>query len=325
MGTFALAALLAAAPAGAEPSWSTEELQAIVVRLGDAGARPDVREKDLALALTAGQAYGVTSPREEENLDGFARRVVRHRDPHHLKVKDGQWLTALMRQLYADIETRGTALARFERDRHLRRWLEQRSTEAGAAKAVLARELEVQVEGLEGTVALPPRVGGDAPSYRGAKAEVTGDKLIVERLPRATLVGGRIAPETPRTQRGSVRELYSALKQFDTTASMLGRYDSDWAKKRGHVQAILPAAGQASVLNELVRAALEAKMKVVHLITLDRDGQPREIALQLRMPKSKRRRVALASVDCRDDMDMDTCAKRIAHAHSSGPVHFTLP
>lgn len=316
-------ALLAAVPRpGSAPRWSLEELRTVLVQIGDAGAKANISEKDSALAAVASRAYGARPRGEGEALDRFARRVVKRRAPDHPNVKQGQWLGALMRQLYADIAGRAKALARFERDRKTRQWLEERQREAESAVAILGRELEVEIEGLEGVVALPPRVGGDPPTFRGAKAEVAGGRLIVERLPRARLTpSGRVEDGAPRTRSGSVRELYSALRQYDTTAAMLGRYDPDWRKKRGHIQAILPASAPASLLNELVRAALEAKMRVVHLVTLDGKGQPRELPLYLR----PHRRKTSVEVGCADGEPLSDCARTLAHAHLRGRVLYRLP
>jgi hypothetical protein len=271
-----------------------------------------VAAKDAALIAAVARAYGA-EPAPSEGVDARARRVLRARDPRHPAVEDGSWLVALMRRFYLDVAARADRLARLEQDRHRRRWLEARGAEAQAAADTLGRELRVELDGIEGAVALPPRVGGDPPTRRGAKAELVGGRLVIERLPRADFRSG--PPEGPRTRGGALREVYSALRQYDTTARMLGRYDASWRKKRGHVQVILPAVAPALVLDEIARAAREANARVLHLVTLDGDGEVRELPLHLRGAGEEAKRVT-----CDREAQMDACAERLAHAHAQGRV-----
>ncbi len=312
---------LGAGPEG--PSWDFEALRQIVAELDTAARHPDVAAMDRALAEAAGRAYG-QSPMPGEATEDLARRLLKQREPSHPPVKPGQWLLALVRRLYLDVAHRAKGLARFRTDRQERAWLDGRAQAAAEAAEAIGGELQIGLEGVEGFVELPPRVGGAPPTRIGAKAELAAGRLIIERLPRADFSSGAAPADAPRTRGGALREVYAALKQYDTTAKMLGRYDASWRKMQGHVQALLPGAAPALVLNELARAAAEAKVGTIHLVTLDRDGEVRELPILIH-PKRARRAARSVEVGCPDGQRIDQCARRLAHAHASGAVHYQVP
>lgn len=296
-----------------EPSWSLKELQGLLAEIAHAGRAAHVSTKDQSLIVAAARGYGVERLGGEP-AESFARRVLRTRSPHHPNVKRGQWLVALMRQVYLDVAARSRSLARFARDRKKRKWLEDTAKEADGASRTLVRELQVEVDGLEGFIELPPRVGGRPLGRTGARAEVQAGAIVVERLPRSRFKNHRPPPEAARTRNGSLREVYSALRQFDTTARMLGQYDPAWRKKLGHLQLVIPAAYPAIYLNEIVRAAKEARVKVLHLITLNGEGELREITMRVDPPRRARGKKILT---CADGEPMPSCAGRLAHAQAT--------
>lgn len=295
------------------PRWSLDALRGSLQAIAGAGRFSDVARKDAALALAMAKAYGV-SPTPGESTLGLASRTLRTRRPHHPPIASEQVLTALARQYYEDLAARSAALARFEKNRKIRDWLSARSVEAEGAAQTLAGELEIELPGLEGFVGLPPEVtGGRAPGVIGARAEVVGAKLVIERLPRATFRGALPEADAPRTAGGALREVRAALKQFDTTASMLGRYDSKWRKRRGRVHFIAPASAPAGFLRELARAGRSAGVKTISVVVLNLQGQIRVLPLGLK-GKAKRS----VPVECPPELSMQDCAKNIARASRSG-------
>lgn len=310
----------AAEPEG-PPAWGVEDARRLLAEIEAAGRAPSVAAKDAALTRVMAGAYG-TTPRPGEAADGLAARALRRRSPGHPEVEAGRWLLALGRRFYLDLSERAGVLARFTRDRRERQWLEARGAEAARAAETLGAELRVKLPGVKGLVELPPRVGGVEPTRRGAKAELVGGRLIIERLPRADFRGGRVPEDAPRTRGGALREVYAALKQFDTTAQMLGRYDRGWREKRGHVQAILPAAAPAAALNELARGGLEAKMRHLHLVTLDEAGAVREVPLRLRVSTKEKKtsKEPIRKLSCEDVERMQACARKLRHAQTQGVV-----
>lgn len=313
------AGALAFAGAAEGPAWSLKDLRRIVAELDAAGRHPDVRAKDEQLALAAARAYGEV-PRPGDDVAKLSVRTLTGRVPTHPEVEAGQELLALMRQLYADISERAGRLGRLTRDRKDRAWLEETATGAGQAADTLASEIRVKLAGIQDAVELPPKAPGDAPTGIGAKAEVVQGRIIVERLPRATFVGDRPPADLARTRGGALREVRAALKQFDTTAQMLGQYDPEWKKKRGHLQVIIPARAPAIYLNEIWRAAGEVSMRWIHLLTLD-GGELKEIPLRV----SASKRAKATAVSCPDDQVMSQCALRLAHARAEGATLVYAP
>lgn len=304
--------------AGNGSEWTSADLDRIVGELAAAGRAGSVQDKDAALALVAGRAYGL-SPSPGSDVPRFSKRVLSVRAPSHPPVKPGQELLAVMRQLYQDLARRAEGLARLERSRKRRARLETQAAEARAAAEVLERELQVELTGMRGFLGLPPQVSsGDDPKPIGARAEVVGQKLIVERLPRATFAGDQAPTNEPRTSQGALREVRAALKQFDTTASMLGRYDKGWRQRKGRVHFVAPAGVPAVYLRELAIAAREAGFSVVNVVVLDSGGNVAALPVRVKAKKSKK----LIPVDCPGREDMKACVKRILHARARGTPVF---
>ncbi|MEL6187443.1 MAG: hypothetical protein AAFU79_22720 [Myxococcota bacterium] len=311
----------AAASEGAAPEpprWSLDTFRGLLEEVGGAGRFEDVAQKDAALARAMARAYGV-APGAGASTPRLAARALAARRPDHPQVQSGQELLALARQFYADVAHRAAALARFEKNRKIRAWLEARAAEGRQAAGTLAAELQVEAPGLEGFLGLPPEVsGGVAPGVAGARAEVVGPKLVIERLPRATFRGAEAEPGAPRTRGGALREVRAALKQFDTTASMLGRYDPSWRKRRGRVHFVAPASAPAAYLRELVVAARDVGFKTVSVVVLDPRGQVRVLPLAMRRKKGS------VPVSCPPELPMQDCAERISRARSRGRAVLAL-
>lgn len=320
-GLLGLALGAGAIPSWAQSSdanWSVTDVQRIVGELAAAGQAASVEQRDTALAAVAARAYGQAAP-PGSTPARFQLKVLRSQVPGHPDVKPGQELLALMRQLYADLAARSSQLARFESKRSARQRLEQHAREASAAAATLGRELQVELPGLKGYLSLPPKVKkGDDPRPFGARAEVSGGRLIVERLPRARFVGDRAAPDEPRTSQGALREVRASLKQFNTTASMLGQYDRGWRRRRGRVHFVAPAEAPAAYLREVVLAAREADFKTVNVVVLDAQDEVRALPIRVRSKGLKKP----VEVRCPAAEEMQQCAERIFRSRKRGTPVF---
>jgi hypothetical protein len=305
------------APQGAQPAapdWSKEELRGIFTRAQVAATAPSVDAQDDALADLAGFAYRVT-PQPGEQREAFARRVLAKRRPEHPRVQKGQWLAAALGQLYEDVAERAKVLARFEIDRRERQYLEESARQAAAAASELRGALQIVVEGLDGAFEPLPVVDGDEPRPLGAMAMVKDQAIVIENLERLRFVDGRPPESAARTPTGALRELFAAMAQYNQHAQLLGTYDAVAKKGHGHLRAVLPAASSALLLNELVRAGLQAKMHTVHLMTMSPGGILREVTFSLvkASGKAKAGAAAEAVVSCDDGLTMQLCAERIAH------------
>lgn len=322
------AALLLVSPAAfadSRPIWSKEELRSLFTRVRDAARLPTARARDEVIGAVAGAAYRVER-RVSESLEAYARRTLRTREPHHPAVKQGQWLSALTRQFYADASERFARLAKFELSTADRRYLTRMADETGRYAAVIGQSLELIVEGLNGAVERLPAVGGDRPLRWGAVVRVhSGGTITVEKMDRIRFDGHRPPPDRARTSSGALRELFSAQRQYNVSAEMLGRYDRSWKRNKGHVQVILPAAYPAIYLNEIARAGKEAGMHTVHLMTMSKRGDLRQLLIRLK-PSVARRKTRLERVDvrCADEERAEFCAQRIRRATSRGDVHLRV-
>ncbi|MCB9655605.1 MAG: hypothetical protein H6729_15895 [Deltaproteobacteria bacterium] len=333
-------ALCGAAPEqGARPDW---DKSALVQLFGGASAATapslTVEQKDAVLADLAGLAYGV-SRSMNESTDDYARRVLRRREPHGPNVRAGQWVLAAVRQLYADLGDRAQDLARFEVDRNTRRFLETKAKEAQQAAKMIAADLEVSVPGLDGFFEPLPVANGVEPTLTGVMVVVRRGAVSVDGLDRFRFEHEQVPPKAERTSTGALREIYSAFKQFNMAAEMLGRYEPSQARKVGHLRAVLPAAAPARYLNELVRAGTEAKMHTLHLMVMSSAGKLNELDVALverggkkkgtgrthvrrrpgsRAPTADPARSGPKSLHCDDVELMSSCAARIARAKASG-------
>ena len=216
-------------------------------------------------------------------------------------------------------------LARFETNPRDEKWMKSMAQQTLLVAREIEKSLELVVEGLEGGVEPLANVGGDEPKRRGAFVKVSaGGKIAIEELNRVTFENHQPPPDRPRTKRGSLRELFSAQKQYQTSAAMLGRYDPVWRKNKGHVQVVVPAAYPAIYLNEIVRGSIEAKMKFLHVMTMSKRGELRELVLRLDKPKKKKRKKPFKEVLCKDEISMQDCARRIKHALGQGSALFVV-
>lgn len=323
-----LIGLLVVAAPGQAPAWDTAEMKQLFGLAQMAGQAPGRQQKELALLQLAARAYRFDPP-AAPSIERSAQDLLRHRVPEHPAVKSGQWLTALMRQFYEDASKRAEQLSRFERDRGTRQFLEQMAQESNAAAEYLGGQIQLVVDGMDDAIGALPMVGGDTPTKQGALTLLKGDKLVIENLSRATFVADRPKDDEPRTPRGALKEVYSAYKQYNMQSKMFGEYDSKWRKNGGHIQVAVPATKPALYLNELVRAAVPAGMHTLHVMTMTKKGELREIPIAIAdagLPKRKRKKKAkVLAATCADDITMEDCAKRIVHAKSQGTARFTAP
>jgi hypothetical protein len=314
--------LAVGSPDTSTQNWSKADLRTMLGRVQAAARSATVEAQDTELANIGGMAYAVPRGQGETN-EQYAKRVLRKRDPDHPNVKKGQWLSALMRMFYADASARCALLARFETTREDRIFLERMAGEAKAAAAQIASTLELTVEGLEGFVEPLPVATGVAPEGRGAMAMVHHQKITIENIDRVTFAGHQPPEDAARTGRGALREVFSAQKQYNVSAQLLGQYESQWRKNRGHLRVVIPAAYPALYLNEIVRGGLEAEMHTLHLMTMSKRGELRElkVALQWGMkPKGKKDLV----VSCANDVSMQDCAAKLVHAQTAGNAVYAL-
>ncbi len=313
------------------PSWDREELSSLFARIQSAARAASVSAKDRALAIVAGTAYRVRI-KSGDSTESYSKRILRKRKPEHPAVKKGQWLTALTHQFYRDLSGRCRLISRFERDRGRRRYFEDMAKQTAAVAKQLKGQLVFVVNGLDDSSEPLPAIGGVEPSELGVKAQVHGGgKVTVQRLDRITFENHQAPDGHPRTASGALRELYSSQKQYNTFAKTIGKYDRKQLENFGHMQLQLPVAYPAIYLNELTRAALEAGMHTIHLMTVTPRGELREVPLAIKTPKKKRRRrrrkkksKKLVTVRCADDLSMTMCAKKIKQAASEGRIFYKL-
>lgn len=324
---------LAVAASPKTPEWSKSTLKTLLGRVQAAARAQTVQAKDEALANVGGEAYGV-SRRTSESNEAYAKRVLRGREPDHPNVKQGQWLSALMRMFYEDVAARADRLARFETNRSDRIYLERMAKEAKQVAGQIAGTLQMVVEGLEGFVEPLPIASGEEPEPRGAMAMVHQGKITIENLDRITFVRHQPPENAPRTARGALKEVYSAQKQYNVSAQMLGRYERKWRRNRGHVRVVVPAGYPAVYLNEIVRGGIEAGMKTAHVLTMTKRGDLQDLVVPLRRAKTHegkkrqrkkgRRGKQEVQVSCEDQSSMQACARKIAHARTLGRAVYVV-
>lgn len=312
-------------PRDTRPRWSKDELKTLFTRVQGAARAPSVQAQNEAMGNIAGLAYRVER-RASESLEAYARRTLRTREPDHPAVKKGQWLSALTRRFYLDASVRFAHLAKFELSGRDRRYLEKMAGETKRYAAIIAQSLELILEGLEGVVEPLPAVDGEPPERRGAMVRIHGGgKITIEGLDRVKFEDHQPPSERARTGKGALRELFSAQRQYNVSAEMLGRYDRAWKRNRGHVQVVLPAAYPALYLNEVVRGGKQAGMHTLHVMTMSKRGELRELRIRLSPKKAwKKKKLEPTVVRCADEETAELCAKRIRHATVRGAAYFAV-
>lgn len=318
------AALIGAGAPTEAPVWPPNEVKELLMRIPQAEGAPTVEEKDAVLANIAGFAYRVQR-QPAEGTELYSKRVLRKRSPDHPNVKKGQWLSALMRQFYEDLSKRCDSLSRLERDRKDRAFYESRAKEAKQIADYLAGTLEIVVEGMDGFLAPLPIAEGDPPQAYGAQATVKNGAIVIENLERVHFQNDAPPDDVIRTARGAIRELFSAQKQYNVSASTLGMYEPVWQKNKGNIRALIPAASPAIYLNELVLGALEAEMHTMHVMCMTKKGELRELAVKLKTPPAKGKKSKKpVEVGCANTLPMQKCIERIAGAKAQGTVVYVL-
>lgn len=317
-----LIAALAASATGA-PEWTKDQVVALISSSEAAGQSPN---PEAAFTDVAGGAYGYRRQTGESN-ESMARRVLRRLQKGHPEVRHGQWLSALARRFYADVGERARTHARFERERRMRTYLEAKAEQASATAAQIAPTIEIKIPGMEGYVAPLAVADGDEPDTHGATAFVHGQRITIEHLDRVTFEDHRPPPNAPRTPQGALRELVAAQKQFNTHSEMFARIDKEKARGRRVLRVFVGAAWPAVYLNELVRAAQEAKMRTMFLMTLS-PGEPRlrQIEISLQTPTTKKGKRAPEPVMCKDPVLMQRCVESIAEVRTTSKrLYYKLP
>ena len=311
------------------PDWSAKEMKALLARSQAATRSPSMQAQNQALFSMAAAAYRTKRVTFGADLESSAKRILRKRDPDHPDVKKGQWLSALLRRFYDDASARCGVLGRFARTREDRAYFEHMTLQTRAAADHIAQGLLLQVDGLEGFTPPLPVADGDRPYLYASKVVVGANGAIdIDGVERARFTDHRPPGDAGRTATGAVRNLVSAFQFFSRSAKMLARFDNQWAKKRGHVQAIVPARLPALYLNEIARAAQQAKMRRLHVMVMTKRGELRELRVDLRTLKAKSKgkgRRPQVPVTCADDASMTLCAQRIAHARAKGRPLWTSP
>ena len=313
-----LSLYLAAAPVA--PDWSPQELKQLLSQAQAAARAPDLPTQNRVLLQMAAAAYRANGVVLQGDVEAVARSVLRQRAPDHPNVKKGQWLTALLRQFYDDAWRRCRVVARFSRDRHERVYFERMQREAQGAADQLAQGLQLEVKGLPGFSAALAVADGDPPYKFVSQVRVDPSGAItVDGMERIRFRAAQPPADAERTTSGALRKLSAAFVFFNRSASTLGKYDPTWAKKKGHVQVVIPARAPAVFLNEVARAAQAAHMRRMHVMVMTKRGELRELPVDLAKPKKKRRRKqTFVGVSCADDLGMSQCARRIAHARKKG-------
>ncbi len=316
------------AGASEAPVWTAGEMKQLFALAQQSAQAPDVASREQILLHMAAQAYRFNAP-ADASRDRTAQKVLEKRVPGHPPVKAGQYLTALLGRFYADAAVRSEQLSRFERDPNDRKFFGQMAVEAKAAANHLQKQVQVVVEGFDDAMAPLPTYDGKPVTKLGATAIVNGDKIAVEKLDRCSFVNDVPKETEARTAKGAIKELYSAFKQYNIQTQMFGSYDRKWRKSRGHVRVAVPAAKPSRYLNEIARAAAPAGMTTMHVMTMTKGGELREIAVSLgkaskkkRRRKKRKRAKKAVDVSCPDEIPMVECVRRIVHATTQGTPRY---
>ncbi|MBI4819554.1 MAG: hypothetical protein HY791_24995 [Deltaproteobacteria bacterium] len=318
-----LAALLLSLPAtGAEPSpsWSEDALEGYFRRSEAAQGLAGPQQLD-ELTGIAGMAYAI--PRNPgEGTEGYARRILKTVEPSHPEVAGGYWVKALIARFYRDAGERAERLSRFSTHRTQRVYLEKKGAQAKAAAQEIAAGLRVPVDGVEGGMEPLPVADAEPITTWGATVAVMSTELVVEGSSRATLVNGAVSPETPRTTNGTLREVKAALDFFQRTAATMGLIDPMKKKGNGIFRIFIPGRSTAELLNEVVKAAIEAKMHTLLIMTTNKAGKLNQITAPLNKAPAKKKSPATTDVKCRSDVAMQACVEWILEQKKVGPIRF---
>ncbi|HJL43376.1 MAG TPA: hypothetical protein RMG48_18860 [Myxococcales bacterium LLY-WYZ-16_1] len=310
-----------AAAAPKPPEWTVGDLRRMDAELRGAARLSDPAQRDGALAGIAAAMYRV-APQPNEPPQSLASRTLERAGSDMPEVQEGQELDALLVRLYADVAERSRNLARFERDRRTRQFLEGLRARAQRARSSMAPNLQFQVDGLDGFFEPLPRVPGKTPSKRGALVKVhSGGTITVEQLDRVRFEKHH-PPEDVRRTGGAIHELVAAQKQYNITARLLARYDPAWSKNAGHVQVAVPGNYPSRYLNEVLLAAKRAGMHTAHVLVTAKNGKLSELIARLRPPEGRAARRDGRQVSCPDELSMQRCAQRLRHASLRGSVVF---
>jgi hypothetical protein len=308
------------------PVWNGDELKGFFQRVQVANQLPTVDAKDNELAAIAGVAYRVAASKLESR-ETYAKRILKARNPEHPNVKNGQWLSALYRQLYDDVSKRCEQVARIEANAQQRAMFENMSRQARSFADQIASTLEVTVEGLPGAwQPLAVIESGDEPTMSCVQATVKNGAISIDNLDRARFENDQPPADVRRTAKGAIKELVSAFKFYNVSAKMIGHYEEGQRKSFGHACLVLPAAIPSMYLNELAKAGIEAEMSLFHLMVMTRKNELTELRLLLQKPKPAKGKAPKSTtwinVRCAGAIPFQKCAERIAEARANGSPLF---
>jgi hypothetical protein len=237
----------------------------------------------------------------------------------------------LTARFYADLGERASWLARLAKDLRENKLLLTKSEQALAAAAQLGPMVEIELPGLDGFVAPLPFFDGEEPGKEGCRAVIRMqsspscqgcESIEVDTLDRVTCRDHLPPADAERTSTGALREIYSAMKLFNTRTEMMAMGFSDARKGLGQIRAFIPGQSRAGYLNEIIRAGREAGMHTVFVMGTAPSGKDlRQITVALSEPKKKGKskgKTKLVEVRCKDDETMSKCARRMAEARGGG-------
>ncbi|MBI2374890.1 MAG: hypothetical protein HYV07_12915 [Deltaproteobacteria bacterium] len=304
----------------AETSWSEDALVAYFRRAEAAMSLPHQNQLD-ELAGTAGIAYGVARNLGED-VQTYARRVLKSVEPAHPNVAATDWVMALTKRFYADAGERAERLSRLSRDRTQRVYLEKKAVQAKQAVAQLSEVILVQVDGVDGGMAPLPTGEGEALTTWGAQISAMPNDLVVENLPRVSLANGMVATDAPRTTKGALREVTASFKQFQIRSQMMGQIDPMVKKGNGIVRAFIPGRTPAALLNEIVRSANEANMRTLIVMVTNKAGQLSQVSVPIEPVKKGKKPVT--DIRCKNEVTMQACVEWILERKQGTPVRFVV-
>ena len=278
-----------------------------------AAQQQDPNLRDEALLRAAAQAYKVARlPSESPQL--FAKRTLRTRDPKHHAVKKDQWLLALANRMYADLAARCENLARTQSRKRDRAWFQENAQAFKAYAATIAGMLRLKVPGVEAEIEPLAHARGLTARVVGIEVTVLGDGIAIEQNRRISFPENRPPPDANRSARGSLMSLLNSLKQHQIFGKLMAKSKRRKNPKLGKTRLFVPQSKPALYLNELLRAAKEAKYKTAYVMTfMPKSRKLAHIPVMLRKPNKKdRKRFELRKVQCRDDEVMQSCAEYLA-------------
>ncbi|MEE2900781.1 MAG: hypothetical protein VYC39_00545 [Myxococcota bacterium] len=295
------------------PDWNAATVRSHIQQAQFAAQQQDPKARDEGLLRLAAQAYKVERlPSESVQL--FAKRVLRTRDPKHHAVKKDQWLLALANRLYADFSTRCKNLARNQQRKRDRAWFAENAKAFDGYARTIAGMLRLKVPGVEAEIEPLALARGLTSRVVGIEVTVLGDGISIEQNRRISFPENQPPPDANRSARGSLMSLLNSLKQHQIFGKLMAKSKRKKNPNLGKVRLFVPQKKPALYLNELLRAAKEAKYKIAYVMTfMPKTRKLAHIPVMLRKPTRKeRKRFKIKKAQCRDEETMQSCAEYLA-------------